>query len=115
MPQSMGFNGLCMNSVGVQFHDSFHKDNNCQQDITDLSVAAQSYLNPETYVKKGWGMAKGTKSSTMEPLVIKVGSVWTIKSSDDTISKTYPAPAPAPDPTPPPSVRRLQFATDSAT
>lgn len=89
----MGFNGICMNSIGVQLNDKYENDNKCQQYITQLSEAAQTYLNPETYVYKGWGVAKGVKSSKLNPVSIKVGSVWTLSSTDNTMKKTYTAPA----------------------
>jgi len=56
MPQAIGFNGICMNSIGAAFMQEI-REGECHQFITDLSVAAPTFLNPLTYVNSDWGFA----------------------------------------------------------
>ena len=64
-------------------------DSSCQQFISDLSDAGASFLNPSTYLYAGWGVAPGTRPALKRPAAIKVNSVWLLKSSDGTMTKTY--------------------------
>ena len=62
MPQANGFNGICMNALGVQFGTNIDQ-NHCQQYITDLKAATETFLNPETYgrMESEIGLAQGIK------------------------------------------------------
>ena len=83
LPSSVGFNGLCLNSVGLSFLDDID-GSTCQQMITDLATAATSFLNPLTYKKEGWGFATGVKSTQL-PAAVTLGDVWI--STDGVLTK----------------------------
>ena len=50
VPQPVGFNGICMNSVGVMFGQDI--DNlDCNQYISNLEAASKTFLNSDTFTK----------------------------------------------------------------
>ena len=80
VPQAVGFNGICMNSFGASFLQEID-EGECHQFITDLSVAAPTFLNPLTYFGKNkeWGFSSGISSTETAAIPIKLGSVFIAK------------------------------------
>lgn len=77
LTQSGGFSGVCSNLVGTQFaHDI---DSICQQFISDLNMAGESFLSAATYVLDGWGIASGVQSAA--EVAITPRTVWKLDSS----------------------------------
>lgn len=48
VPQSIGFNGICMSSIGIEFLKDI-KPETCHHYITDVSRAANTFLKPDMY------------------------------------------------------------------
>jgi hypothetical protein len=75
-----------MNTIGTSFLTDI-RDNTCQQYITDLMVASETFLSPKTYVDNArFGFARGIKSDRYPPVQVEVGSVWLSTQADDTLT-----------------------------
>jgi len=57
-----------MNSVGVKVGNNLEHAS-CQQYITDLKYASETFLNPLTYMQEGWAIAQGVNSVTIPSTV----------------------------------------------
>lgn len=91
VPQAIGFNGICMNTIGTSFLNEVI-DNECQQYITDLKVASETYLSPLTYISTDFGFTAGVKSR-FPPIKVDVGGVWILNSEDNTLTRQESAAA----------------------
>jgi hypothetical protein len=86
LTQSGGFSGVCSNLIGTQFsHDI---DSVCQQFISDLNMAGESFLNAATYVLGDWGIAAGVQSAA-KPVTITPRTIWKLDSASGALTKEY--------------------------
>ena len=81
-----GFSGVCSNLVGTQFSQDI--DSVCQQFISDLNMAGESFLNAATYVLGDWGLAAGVQSAA-KPVTITPRTVWKLDSASGALTKEY--------------------------
>lgn len=85
VPQAIGFNGICMNTIGTSFLNDINA-NECQQYITDLFVASETFLSPLTYIKNAeFGFSRGIKSTRYPVVKVDIGSVWILNSAENTL------------------------------
>jgi hypothetical protein len=75
-----------MNTIGASFLNDITA-NTCQQYITDLFVASQTFLSPLTYINNdAFGFASGISSKSKSPVQVEIGSVWIHKEADETLT-----------------------------
>jgi hypothetical protein len=75
-----------MNTIGTSFMNDV-TENECQQYITDLFVASETFLSPLTYIKNAdFGFALGISSKSKSPISVDTESVWILSSADNTLT-----------------------------
>ena len=93
VPQPIGFNGICMSSIGVEFLKNVPSEA-CHHFITDLSLATNTFLKPDSYggdnflgdsenmILNGLGVNGLTSSS----IKLDFGDIWLL-DSDNKLTK----------------------------